>query len=544
MQTSDPNNDSKGQTLFDLAVEEYFDQQPTDVPSIEGFRKRAHKALEMDPSLRDTQQVVRFMGNLCSLLGWFCLDEELNDKARSYCQEAIGFLEQLDDPCWHEYWYLGKALDVTEEHEKAVQMLTLALEMAVPGNNPDHEPSDSELAALWSELADVYIGLERPSDAKESLEWALSYAPDDEAIRNALVIQCLNADEYDQILKVCHSALNRSCENPRLFTEYIGIGAALAGDLDLAQQTYRQLLNDSKNGQASEWYAGMVGYLEGLADANKGLRAWEKEDWEWELHEVGGQGAEATPLDGVAEKLREEVRDSVGRISLQVLQLREEMGRLPALQQERLRTRARLRQDVFGDLWTMLQKPTQEALVEADCRSADLELSRKDDCSSAFVMFQKAVEIEMGTRVMAPFQSFLISKGFQKWNIASEPHVVRHLSTLDLRNVRHLLIGWRLSQNRRWSVSEEERRCIPTDSDYATIHEYLERYSPGQLDLLLNDVVDFLSWAPTVGIEAKHRGKVAYDDLTKLRKQIIGSQVQPGIFVRLVQMFPTKEQDK
>ncbi|MBA7558573.1 hypothetical protein ES708_00177 [subsurface metagenome] len=256
MEANSTNNREKARALFDVAVDEYFAEQTTEISSIERVYNWIHKSFEMDASLANEPHVINFMGNLCSLLAWFCEDENLEEKSRSYYREAIGFLERLEDLCWHEYWYLGKALGVMGEAEKAERILKTALDLAVPGNQRGHDPSESELASLWGDLADLYTEIEQPTDARECLEWAFSYAPDDEGIRAALIFHCFFTNRFERGIQLCQSVTPAN----NVFSELLAMGACLAGDIELAKQTYIQLLNKTESSDAREWYSKMLGY--------------------------------------------------------------------------------------------------------------------------------------------------------------------------------------------------------------------------------------------------------------------------------------------
>jgi hypothetical protein len=280
----------------------------------------------------------------------------------------------------------------------------------------------------------------------------------------------------------------------------------------------------------------MLSYVEGLEDAATGDRIWAKDDWQWELH-AGGEGeTEATSLTGMAETLREEIRDSTGKVSLQVMQLRQEMQRPPG--SEREQTRKRLELDVFGNLWGTLDKATRSALVEAELQVGESEVRRKDDYSSAAVMYQKALEIEIRRRLLTPFQHFLSGRGWRSWMIGKEQFQLNQLQALDLPKVRDLLQGWGLVKNKPRSVSANDLRLLPEEPSGTEVEEFLNQYSVPQASFITIDLPKFLTWMPNVGKIAKHRGVVTNETIADLRSRLIGSFVQPGILIELVRLFP------
>jgi tetratricopeptide (TPR) repeat protein len=533
---TDSNEKERARALFDAAVDEYFAEQSEDVAELERVYRWIHKSLELDATLADEQHVINFMSNLCALLGWRCADEGLAERSSIYYEEAIKFLEQLEDRCWHEYWYLGKALQAMGRLDDSLHAFEMALELAVPDNPRGHDPSNDELAALWADVADLYVALERPNDCIESLEWALLYAPDDEEIRGSLVLQCLFAGRFDRAIELSRSMLDSGCENRGLFLEYLATAAILGDDIDTANRTYGQLLEMAKNPEAREWYSRMLGYVEGLKHSAAGERIWEQEDWQWQLHGGGEGEIEVTSLTGMAETLREEIRDSTGKVSLQVMQLRQEMEHLPGLEREQ--TRKRLEGDVFGDLWGTLYRATQSALIEAELQVSEAEIRKRDDYSSAATMYQKALEIEIRRRLLTPFQHFLGSRGGESWMIGTEQYHLRRLQALDLPKVRDLLRGWRLVRNKPKSISTEDLRLLPEEPAREEIERFLNQYTETQVSFVTIGLPDFLEWMPKVGRIAKHRDIVTHETIADLRSRLIGSFVQPGILIRLVQLFP------
>lgn len=533
---TDSNEKEKARALFDVAVDEYFAEQSEDVAELERVYRWVHKSLELDTALADEQRVITFMGNLCALLGWRCADEGLAERSSVYYEEAIKFLDQLEDRCWHEYWLLGKALQAVGRLDDSLHAFEMALDLAVPDNPRGHDPSNDELAALWADVADLHVALERPNDSIESLEWALLYAPHDEEVRGSLVLRCLSASRFDRAIELSRLVLDSECENRGLFAEYLATAALLADDIETANQTYRQLLEMAKNPEAREWYSRMLGYVEGLKHSAAGKRIWEQEDWEWQLHGGGEGETEATSLAGMVEALREEIRDSTGKVSLQVMQLRQEMEHLPDL--EGKQTRKRLERHVFGDLWGTLYRATQSALIEAESQVGEAEVRRKDDYSSAAAMYQKALEIEIRRRLLTPLQHFLSGRGWQSWMIGAEQRQLRQLQVLDLPKVRDLLRGWGLIRNKPKSIPVNDLRLLPEEPAGKEVEGFLSQYSAAQVSFMTIELPNFLMWMPNVGRVAKHRDIVTHETITALRSRLIGSFVQPGILVKLVQLFP------
>jgi tetratricopeptide (TPR) repeat protein len=244
---TDSNEKERARALFDVAVDEYFAEQTSNVAELERVYRWIHKSFALDATLAHEQHVANLMGNLCALLGWLCADEGLEERSSSYYHESIKFLEQLDDRCWHEYWLLGKAFHAVGQLSESLHAFEMALELAVPGNPRGHDPNNDELAAMWADVADLYVALGRTNDCIESLEWALLYAPNDEEIKGSLVLQCLFAGRFDKAVEVSRLALDSGCKNRGLFMEYLATAAILADDIETASRTYGQLLEMAKN---------------------------------------------------------------------------------------------------------------------------------------------------------------------------------------------------------------------------------------------------------------------------------------------------------
>ena len=91
--------------------------------------------------------------------------------------DAIRCIGAIDNPCWHELWFLGKAPSALGKLEEAVDVFESAIDLAVPANLRGHVPDDESLAGIWCDLADLYVDLERLDKTVECTEWALSYVP-------------------------------------------------------------------------------------------------------------------------------------------------------------------------------------------------------------------------------------------------------------------------------------------------------------------------------------------------------------------------------
>ncbi len=528
------NQDQKqrARALFNVATEQYLEQKPSDIPSLETIHQWIHRALEMDSSLQDDHDVHVMLGNICSVLGWLHADEGSNERSRSYYEEAIECLRRIDDLCWHEHWYIAKAFAATGRQEDSLHEFEVTLDLATPENSRGHAPTSGELATIWTDLADLHQALEQSGESIECLEWALSYEPDDEEICEALVIQCLFAGHFDRAIELSQAVLDTKSENRGLFMEYLASAAAIAGGVDLASRTYERLLDMAKSPEAREWYSRMWGYVEGLRDSGGMERLWNQDDWQWELHGGGEGEREATSLEGMAQELKE-MRDNSTRLNLRVFQIE----RLPDLARERDRVRDRLQQDVFGDSWGSLAKATREALVEGELQMVQAKESPKDDYSSAATQYVKALEMEIAQRLLGQFQRFLSSRGKQEWTVGTEQRKVTQLRTLDLLKVRDLLKGWSIAVDRPRKITKEDLRFLSDQATQEEIMKFLEQYSEDQVSFIIGKLAGGLEWIPRIGRTAKHRDIVPYDELLKLRSQLIGSYAQPGLLTRLVHLF-------
>src|SRR5918999_4795345 len=69
--------------------------------------------------------------------------------------------------------------------------------------------------------------------------------------------------------------------------------------------------------------------------------------------------------------------------------------------------------------------------------------------------------------------------------------------------------------------------------------EFVSRLTQSQQDFLITELGRDLDLVPSMARGAKHKSIVSLADMTRLRTLLLGNQIQPGLLVKLVQVFPT-----
>jgi tetratricopeptide (TPR) repeat protein len=531
--------------LFEAAWDDFMAEPVIELSVLKYLHRRCSKAFDLDPSLANNLPGVRgLMGALNLGLGVCAAEEGLKEESKAYYEEAIKLLEQSDNLSWYGYWCLGKALKEVREFEKSRHAFSMAVEHAVPGNGR-LEPSNDLLARLWDEFAGVYTELEKPNDAADCYERAILYRPDSKFLQAALIVTSWFARRFDRVIEVSRWALVSDSEGvvPPMVRELLAAAAIRTDRLGVAVEAYEKLLAECKNPEAKEWYSRMLGYVEGHRDSCKGALLWDVEGFAWtswydRYDRCDSEGKPKSPdqlVDVLRDAFREEVRDSAGRVSLQLLEIKEELARIRSAEEEREHVRETLEKEVSGDLWKTMHDVTRETLVNAGLWISRCVPTHDGDCSPAVAMYQKAVELEVSRRILEPFQRFLQEKGVREWQIGSSPRKTNAITSLDLNKVRDLLQDWQ----RILKPPKGQRNDDIHDLAFHGVDGFLGEYSDGQKGLV-DDLVQLLNWMPSIGRVAKHTDLVSYDRLMELRSRLIGSHPQPGLLIRLVQIFPTR----
>lgn len=116
-------------------------------------------------------------------------------------------------------------------------MFESAIALAVPANSRGHVPDEESPAGIWCDLADLYVDLERLDKTVECTEWALSYVPSADAVRNSLILNLLILEHYQDAVRQARIALDPVSGNPMLFCEYLAAASSAAGDLAMQRRT-------------------------------------------------------------------------------------------------------------------------------------------------------------------------------------------------------------------------------------------------------------------------------------------------------------------
>lgn len=522
--------------LFEAVWDQYLESEPAEIQYLEPHFRMTHRALDLYPSLGDDPRVPLLMGNTCALLGWLYADLENEERSLFFYNEALAFLPLIENPCWHEYWSMGKCLAAIGHFEESIEACENALNRATPENSRGHIPDDDSLAAIWSDLSDSYTDLAGANDSIECLEVALSYAPDDEVMRCALIIKCLEEGRADEAVAYARSGLESGFENKDLLHESLAMGAAITGENGLAIDSYHRLLDGTSEPEAREHYSHMIGYLEGLRDTSEDARRWDNDTWEWTFFSIGEKQLEGKPLDEMGQLTREEVREAAGRVAIQAVQ--EELSRHVNSAPEFAATSEKLHQEVFGSLWDQLDKVTRYSLVEANIQADRLRSDPLADYSSPTMLYTKALEKELARRVLIPLQACVANVGDGQWKIGTLEYKNHQILSLDLMKLRSLLLGCRLVLRSVGTIAQAELRYLPDDRGKQVIESWFGKFDEAQSAFLLEQIVWSLEWLPALARNAKHRESVPHDQFTKVRSQLLGTYGEPGLLIRLTQLFP------
>jgi hypothetical protein len=283
----------------------------------------------------------------------------------------------------------------------------------------------------------------------------------------------------------------------------------------------------------------MSGYLDGLIDSGTDQRVWNRGEVGvrfLDLSLTGHSSKEPTVSEAV-EKILEESRKSATEASQEMLRLDQKVTKYLTMKEDMDRdaVRARLMRD-FGEFWKTLRSETREALVNADWHLSQGRSGDGEDYSAPAGMYQKAVELEVAKRIIEPFKRFLLAKRLQTWSIGSKPCEVQYLTTQSLTKLNQLFLDWRrtLSQPRPDRV--EGLQSLADAYHDTTVH--LGKLTDAQRHLITTELVELLHWMPPLTRGAKHETVVDYSRAQELRRRLFGTLPSPGLFLKLIQLFP------
>lgn len=518
------------------------------VDGLERMRRYHLKALEMDPSLSTERYYRSPLSMVYAGLGEASAEEGLEEQSKAHYQEVVRLLEGFADLNFMDCWHLGKAFEAMAEIEKSIRSFQKAIGLLESGLLPSGVPMPSHdrnvcLAALWCDFAHLHMKQGHRDESEHCYERALQYAPDDEWIQLKLLVFRFWFRHFDRAVDLCRSMLNRECKSRSIVMEYLAMAATMKGDLEEAIQTYGELLEGAKSPEAREAYSRSLGYVEGLRDSGNGeiWFHWGGEAWTLDLG--GGDTDSASRMGEALRRIEEARSDDMENLNkwLKLLshqlsqQVMGELKRIRSDREEREQVSERLRSDIFGDqLWKTLKKDTQDDLVQGEMVATLNRRSGGNDYSDTVIKYARAFNFELGTRILAPFGSFVKGRGLPTLTIAGKERDWYKVKDLPWQDIGGLLQEWRLILAPPKNISQNDLRFLPGSPN----KEFLDKYRREQKDLVF-ELADLLVWMPDVVRRAEHKEPITSDELLKLRSGLIGSQAQLGLFVRLVKLFPT-----
>jgi tetratricopeptide (TPR) repeat protein len=536
--------------LLKGAWDEFKREPSVKVDGLERMRRYYLKALEMDPSLSTEPYYRSPLSLVYAGLGEACAEEGLEEQSKAHYQEVVRLLDGFGDLNFMDCWHLGKAFEAMAEIEESIRSFQKAIGLLESGLLPSgvQMPSHDRnvcLAALWCDFAYLHVKQGRGDESEHCYERALQFAPDDEQIQLKLLVIRFWFKRFDRAVDLCRSMLKKQCRSRNLVMEYLAMAATVNSELDVAIRTYEELLEGMKSPEAREAYSRSLGYVEGLRDSEKdeivlhtGGQAWALELGD---RETGSASHMYEAFHQIEEAIREEVRDSASMVRLRIFesmrlseQILEQVKRIRSDREERDQVRDRLRRDTFGDLlWETLKEETQNDLVQGELVATVNRRSDGNDYSDTVIKYARAFNFELGTRILAPFGSFVKDSGLPKATIAGNEYDWWRTKDLPWWNIGELIQEWRLILAPPKN-SKNDSRFLPGSPN----QEFLNKYRREQKDLVF-ELADLLGWMPGVVKRAEHKKElITYDEHLKLRSELIGSQGQLGLFVRLVKLFP------